>query len=80
MTNGMGQTRNTYRILAGKPGGKRSLERHRHRLEDNIRIYLKGTVYNNNHWINLDQDGNKQRALVNTAMNFRVSLKWDILD
>jgi hypothetical protein len=71
----MGKRRAVYRILVGKPEGKRPLGRPRHRSEDNIKMdlqeveHLKGGVY----WIDLAQDSNRWRALVNAVMNLRVA-------
>jgi hypothetical protein len=62
----MGETRNAYRILVGKPEGKRPLERPRRRWVDNIK--MDGVD-----WIELAQDRDQWRALVNTVMNLRVS-------
>jgi hypothetical protein len=61
----MGETRNAYRILVGKPEGKRPLGRPRCRWEDNIKI-------DGMDWIKLAQDKDQSRARVNTVMNLRV--------
>jgi hypothetical protein len=63
----MGEKRNAYSILAGKPEGKRPLGRPRPRLEDNIRI-----GWGSMDWIYLAQDRNKLMAPVKTVMNLRV--------
>jgi hypothetical protein len=69
----MGGERNAYRILAGKPEGKRPLRRPRHRWVDNItmnlvrEIGLDGVV-----WIDMAQDRNQLMALVDTVLNLRV--------
>jgi hypothetical protein len=65
--------RNAYRILVGKPEGKRPLERPRRRWKDNIRIYLREIGWGGMDWIDLVQDRNQWRALVKTTMNLRVS-------
>jgi hypothetical protein len=57
--------RNAYRILVGKPEGKRPLGRHRRRWEDNI-------GWSDMDWIDLAQDMDQWRALVSTVMNLRV--------
>jgi hypothetical protein len=70
----MGANRNAYRILVGKPEGKTSLGRPRHRWEDNIQIDLREIEWGGVDWINLVQDRDKWRALVSTVMTFRVPL------
>jgi hypothetical protein len=56
----------------GKPEGKRPLGRPRHRWEDNIRMDLRDTGWGDMDWINLAQDNDHWRALVDTVMNLRV--------
>jgi hypothetical protein len=68
----MGEKRNAYRRLVGKPEGKRPLGRPRSRLMDNIKIDLKGIEWNGMKWIDLTQDRDQWRALVNSMMNLRV--------
>jgi hypothetical protein len=68
----MGEKRDAYRILVGKPEGKRPLERPRRRWEDNIRMDLREIGWGGMDWIDLAQDRDKWRALVNTVMNLRV--------
>jgi hypothetical protein len=77
--NGMGGTcgtnrevSNAYEILVRKPEGKRSLGRPRRRWEDNITVDLKDRGWEGVDWINLAQDRDRWRALVNTVMNFRI--------
>jgi hypothetical protein len=67
-----GGDEDTYRILVGKPEGKRSLERPRCRWVDNIKIYLREIGWDGMHWFDLAQDRDQWRALVNTVMNLRV--------
>jgi hypothetical protein len=55
----------------GKPEGKRPLERNRRKWEDNIKIDLREIGWDGMDCIDLDQDRNQWRALVNTVMNFR---------
>jgi hypothetical protein len=55
----------------GKPEGKRPLERSRRRWVDNIKINLREIGWDDMDWIDLAQDTNQWRALVNTAMNLR---------
>jgi hypothetical protein len=69
----MGEGRNVYRLLVGKPEGKRPLERHRCRWEDGIKMELRkidrgGGV----EWIHLAQDRNRWRAVVNAFMELCV--------
>jgi hypothetical protein len=68
----MGEKRNAYRILVGNPEGKRPLERPRCWWVDNIKMYLREIGWDGMDWINLAQDRDQWRALVNAAMNFRV--------
>jgi hypothetical protein len=68
----MGEKRNAYRLLVGKPEGRRPLERPRRRLVDNIRMDLVEVEWGDVDWIGLAQDRNRWRALVNAAMNLRV--------
>jgi hypothetical protein len=68
----MEEKRNAYRILVGKPEGKRPLGRRRRRCEDNIRMGLREIGWGGMDWIDLAQDRDQWRALVNTVMNLRV--------
>ncbi|KAJ4450211.1 hypothetical protein ANN_01618 [Periplaneta americana] len=68
----MGESRNAYRVLVGRPEGKRPLGRPRRRWEDNVKMDLKAVGYNDREWINLAQDRDQWRAYVRTAMNLRV--------
>jgi hypothetical protein len=63
-----GEKINAYMILVGKPEGKRPLEIPRRRWEDNIREMGWGGM----DWIDLAQDRDQWRALVNTVMNLQV--------
>jgi hypothetical protein len=67
-----GEKRNAYRILMGKPEGKRSLGRPRHRWVDNIKIDLREIGWAGMDWIDLTQDRDHWRTLVNMVMNLRV--------
>jgi hypothetical protein len=68
----MGEKRNAYRILVGKPEGKRPLGRPRRRWVDNIKMDLRMIGWDGVDWIDLAQDRDQWRALVNTIMNLRV--------
>ncbi|KAJ4437465.1 hypothetical protein ANN_17609 [Periplaneta americana] len=68
----MGESRNAYRVLVGRPEGKRPLGRPRRRWEDNIKMGLREMVYDDRDWINLAQDRDKWRAYVREIMNLRV--------
>jgi hypothetical protein len=68
----MGEKRDAYRILVGKPEGKRPLGRPRCRWMDNIKTDLRETGWDGMDRIDLAQDKNNWMALVNTVMNFRV--------
>jgi hypothetical protein len=67
-----GEKRNAYRILVGKPEGKRPLGRPRHRWEDNIKMYLREIGWGSMDWIDVAQGRDQWRSHVNTAMNLRV--------
>jgi hypothetical protein len=67
-----GEKRNACRILVGKAEGKRPLGSPRHRWVNNIQMVLREIGWGGMDWIELAQDRNQWRALVNTVMNFRV--------
>jgi hypothetical protein len=64
--------RGAYRILVGRPEGRRSLGRPRHIWDDNIKIDLQEVGSGNMDWIELAQDRDRGRALVNVVMNLWV--------
>jgi hypothetical protein len=68
----MGEKRNVYRLLVTKPEGKRPLGRPRRRSIDNIKMNLLKIRLSVVDWIDLAQDRNRWRALVNSVMNLRV--------
>jgi len=65
----LGERRGVCRVLVGKPEGKRPLGRPRRRWEDNIKMDLQEMECGGTNWINLAQDRDKWRALVNAVMN-----------
>jgi hypothetical protein len=67
----MGERRGVYRVLLGRPEGKRPLGRPRRRWEDNIKMDLR-EIWIDVNWIQLAQDRVQWRACVNTVMNLRV--------
>ena len=68
----MGEKSDVYRVLVGKPEGKRPLGRPRRRWEDNIKMHLQEVGCGGMDWIELAQDKNRWHALVNVVMNLRV--------
>jgi hypothetical protein len=65
-----GERRNAYRLLVGKPEGRTPLGRPRRRWVDNIKMDLREMRRDGMDWIDLVQDRDQWRALVNTVMNF----------
>jgi len=68
----MGEERGAYRVLVGKPEGKRALGRPRRRWVDNIRMDLQEVGYGSVDWIGMPQDRDRWRTLVSAVMNLRV--------
>jgi len=68
----MGDRRGIYRVLVGKPEGKRPLGRPRHRWEDNTKMDLQEVGCGDMDWIMMAQDRDRWRALVNVVMNLQV--------
>jgi len=68
----IGERRSIYRVLVGKPEGKRPLGRPRHRWEDNIKMDLQEVGCEGMAWIKLAQGRDRWQALVSVIMNFRV--------
>jgi hypothetical protein len=69
----MGEKRNAYRISMRKPEGQRPLGRPRRRWMDTIKMDLREIDWDGMDWIDLVQDRDQWRALVNTVMNPRVT-------
>ena len=65
----MGDKRGLFRVLMGKPEGKRPLGRPRRRWEDTIKMYLQEVGCEGMDWIDLVQDRDRWRALVTAVMN-----------
>jgi hypothetical protein len=68
----MVEGRGDYRVLVGRPEGKRSLGRPRRRWDDNIKMDLKEKGINRANWIRLAQDRVRWRGFVSTIINLRV--------
>ena len=68
----MGERRGVYRVLVRTPEGNRPLGRPRRRWEDNIQTYLQEVGCGGMDWIELTEDRDRWRALVNAVMNLRV--------
>jgi hypothetical protein len=68
----IGEKRNAYRLLVGKPEGKRPLGRPTRRWMDNIRMDLGEMGWGDVDWIGLTKERNRWRALVNSVLNLQV--------
>jgi hypothetical protein len=68
----MGEERKVYKVLVGKPEGKRPLGRPRRRWEDGIRMDLRETSFGGVDWIRPAQDRDRWRVVVSAVMNLRV--------
>jgi hypothetical protein len=68
----MGEERKVYKVLVGKPEGKRPLERPRRRWEYGVRMDLRKNGFRGVEWIRLVQDRDRWRAVVSAVMNLRV--------
>jgi hypothetical protein len=66
------EKKNAYRILAGKREGKRPLGRPKLGWVDNIKMDLREIEWGDTDWVDLAQDRDQWRVLVNSVMNFRV--------
>jgi hypothetical protein len=68
----MGEGRGVYRVLVGRPKGKKPLGIRRRRWKDNIKMDLREIGIDGTNWIRLAQDRFQWRAFVNTVMDLRV--------
>jgi hypothetical protein len=68
----MGVGRGVHRVLVGKPEGEKPFGIPRRRWEDNITMDLQELEWGCGNWMEMAQDRERWRALVNTVMNFRV--------
>jgi hypothetical protein len=69
----MGERRDIYKVLVGKPEGKRPLGRPRHSWENNIKMDRQEVECESMDWIELVEDRDRWQALVNAVMNIQVS-------
>jgi hypothetical protein len=67
-----GERRGAYRILVGRPEGSKPLGRPRRRWENNVKMYLQDVGWGGMDWIELTQNRDRWRALVNAVMNLCV--------
>jgi len=72
----MGERRGVYRVLVGKPEGKRPIGRPRLKWENNIKMDLQEVGRGVVDWIELAKDRDRWRALVTAVMSLRVSIKF----
>ena len=72
----MEEGRRAFKILTGKPTGKRALGRSKRRWEDNIRMDLEEMSINRRNWVDSGQDRDYWRALVNVALDLRVGVHF----
>jgi hypothetical protein len=68
----MGEGRGVYRVLVGRPEGKRPLGRPRRRWEFNVKMNLREIGIDGANWIRLVQDRVRRRAFVSTVMNLQI--------
>ena len=72
----MEEGRSAFKVLTGKPTGKRPLGKRRRRWEDNIRMELEDTGTKAGNWVDSAQDRDYWRAFVNAALNSRFHEPW----
>jgi len=68
----VGESRDVYRVLVGKPEGKRPLGRPRHICGDNIKTDLQGVECGSMYWKDLAKDRDRRLAVVTALMNLQV--------
>jgi len=68
----MGERRGAYRVLLGKPDGRRPLSRLRHRWENKIKMDIQNVRWGDTDWTDLFQERDRRPALVNNVMNSQV--------
>jgi hypothetical protein len=73
---GMGVERKVYKVLVGKPEGKRPFGRPRRRWENEVRMDLREIGLGGVDWIRLTQNRDRWRAVVSAVMNLRVLTPW----
>jgi hypothetical protein len=72
----MGEERKVYKVLVGKPEGKRKLRKPKRRWEDGIRMDLGEIGLGGVDWIRLAEDRDRWRAFVRAVMNLQVLAPW----
>jgi hypothetical protein len=72
----MGEQRKVYKVLVGKPKGKKPLRRLRHRWENGIRMSLRVISWEGVEWIHLAQDRDWWQAAMKAVMNFWFLALW----
>ena len=74
-----GRKRSTFKILTGKPIGKRSLGRPKRRWDNNIKMDFKEICINTRNWVDSTQDRDYLRSLVNATLNLRVPQAMELI-
>jgi hypothetical protein len=75
----MGEGRGVYRVLVGRPEGKRPLGRPRRKWDDDIKLDLREIGIEGANWIWLAQDGVRSRTFVSTVMNLRFAYRKQVV-
>ena len=75
----MEEGRSAFKIVTGKPTGKRPLWGPRRRWEEKIKMYLEEIGFNAGNWVDSAQYMNFRRALVNVALNLRVAYAMELV-